>query len=403
MNMKFLLLSGLILFFFLGSVLINAPEVSAQGDRPMSTPDKRVSRELWDIWRQGFEFYEKGEMKMISGKYEEAIPFYQKSLDSFTEVQKQNPQWNRSVIEYRLNLCRRRLFSAKQKAEETADEIRRTARSSETPSEKVSVATDASAAQEAADRQAFDERLKKVSQENELRKKQIENLQTELTKLRPDAERGDAALKQIKGLMDERDQLDKQLTSLRLQFEKLQEEQKKVTPRAAELEKLLAAEQTKSTAYSKAFRDRSTEFTQLEERMKALASDKAKREDAFAELTQKYNASLKTTENVLSQNAEKVKSMTDALKTAESNLASLNAKLQESTKQYNEAVAEVSKLILEINPAYAYPHMLVSTCIEGVYHQRYFASHLPSLTDKANNADTIQLFYKDLIFKAIRD
>ena len=70
---------------------------------------------------------------------------------------------------------------------------------------------------------------------------------------------------------------------------------------------------------------------------------------------------------------------------------------------YKNFVGEVSKLILEINPAYAYPHMLVSTCIEGVYHQRYFASHLPSLTDKANNADTIQLFYKDLIFKAIHD
>lgn len=70
---------------------------------------------------------------------------------------------------------------------------------------------------------------------------------------------------------------------------------------------------------------------------------------------------------------------------------------------YKKFVAEISNLILEINPTYAYPHMLVSTCIEGVYHQRYFADHLPSLTDNVNNSNAIQLFYKDLIFKAIHD
>ncbi|MDZ7614074.1 MAG: hypothetical protein U5K51_10575 [Flavobacteriaceae bacterium] len=70
---------------------------------------------------------------------------------------------------------------------------------------------------------------------------------------------------------------------------------------------------------------------------------------------------------------------------------------------YKKFVAEISNLILEINPSYTYPHMLVSTCIEGVYHQRYFSEHLPSLTDKATNSNAIPLFYKDLIFKAIHD
>ena len=69
MNTKLLVRNGIFLSVFMGAALLPYQEVIAQGDRPMSTPDRRVSRELWDIWRQGFEYYEKGEMKMISGKY----------------------------------------------------------------------------------------------------------------------------------------------------------------------------------------------------------------------------------------------------------------------------------------------------------------------------------------------
>lgn len=69
--------------------------------------------------------------------------------------------------------------------------------------------------------------------------------------------------------------------------------------------------------------------------------------------------------------------------------------------QYKEVVNRVSNLILEINPSYKYPHMLVSTIIEGANHQRYFAEHIPSLTDVLEGEDAITIFYQELALKEL--
>ena len=68
---------------------------------------------------------------------------------------------------------------------------------------------------------------------------------------------------------------------------------------------------------------------------------------------------------------------------------------------YKRGVQRVSDFVLEINPSYEFPHMLISTAIEGAHQQRYFSEHLPSLTDVAKGKDNIVRFYKDLVFKTI--
>jgi AcrR family transcriptional regulator len=68
---------------------------------------------------------------------------------------------------------------------------------------------------------------------------------------------------------------------------------------------------------------------------------------------------------------------------------------------YKKIVAHISDILLEINPEYRYPHMLVSTMIEGVHHQKYFAHHLPSLTDKYDSEDFIYDFYTQMTFSTI--
>lgn len=70
---------------------------------------------------------------------------------------------------------------------------------------------------------------------------------------------------------------------------------------------------------------------------------------------------------------------------------------------YIRLVERVSGIILEINPNYKYAHMLVSTLIEGAHHQRYFAEHLPRLTDVNKGQDSIPRFYKEVVFKTIND
>ena len=68
---------------------------------------------------------------------------------------------------------------------------------------------------------------------------------------------------------------------------------------------------------------------------------------------------------------------------------------------YKALVEIVSQIILEIKPAYLYPHMLVSTIIEGSHHQRYFAEHLPRLTDVRNDQDAVTDFYTHLVKKEL--
>lgn len=70
---------------------------------------------------------------------------------------------------------------------------------------------------------------------------------------------------------------------------------------------------------------------------------------------------------------------------------------------YKQLVSKVGDIILEINPGYKYPQMLLSTAIEGALHQRYFSEHLPRLTNKIDGKkDTITEFYKEIVFKAIK-
>ncbi|MCF6213254.1 MAG: TetR family transcriptional regulator [Flavobacteriaceae bacterium] len=71
-------------------------------------------------------------------------------------------------------------------------------------------------------------------------------------------------------------------------------------------------------------------------------------------------------------------------------------------KAYKKVVQRVSNLILEINPKFKYPHMLVTTLIEGTHQQKYFAEHLPALTDVTKEKAFISDFYTTLIFKAIK-
>lgn len=63
---------------------------------------------------------------------------------------------------------------------------------------------------------------------------------------------------------------------------------------------------------------------------------------------------------------------------------------------YKSLVGGIADIILEINPKFKYPHMLVSTIIEGARHQRFFADHLPRLTDVVKGEDAITTFYTQL-------
>jgi AcrR family transcriptional regulator len=70
-------------------------------------------------------------------------------------------------------------------------------------------------------------------------------------------------------------------------------------------------------------------------------------------------------------------------------------------KTYKRVVQRVSDFVSEINPTYEFPHMLISTVIEGAHHQRYFSKHLPALTDFEEGKNNIVRFYIDLVFNTL--
>ncbi|TNE97195.1 MAG: hypothetical protein EP322_07085 [Bacteroidetes bacterium] len=70
-------------------------------------------------------------------------------------------------------------------------------------------------------------------------------------------------------------------------------------------------------------------------------------------------------------------------------------------KPFKDLVERISEIIMEIAPDYKYPHMLVSTIIEGAQHQRYFAEHLPRLTDIIEGEDAVYEFYMEMVNKIL--
>jgi AcrR family transcriptional regulator len=93
---------------------------------------------------------------------------------------------------------------------------------------------------------------------------------------------------------------------------------------------------------------------------------------------------------------------------SESSKAYLTKEVDQENKEgcfigYKRLVKRVSDIILEINPHYKYPHMLISTVVEGAHHQRYFAEHLPRLTDEIKDGDAVTGFYTEMVFKVIKE
>jgi AcrR family transcriptional regulator len=68
---------------------------------------------------------------------------------------------------------------------------------------------------------------------------------------------------------------------------------------------------------------------------------------------------------------------------------------------YKKFVAILSDIILAIHPGYPYPHMLITTIIEGIHHQTFFSEHLPSLTDRPTAGESLADFYYNLALLAI--
>ena len=72
-------------------------------------------------------------------------------------------------------------------------------------------------------------------------------------------------------------------------------------------------------------------------------------------------------------------------------------------RSYKRLCRTVADMITDVNPSYRYPLALVSTVTESSHMQKYFAEHLPSLTEVKHaqaDASTTQ-FLTEMVFRAI--
>ncbi|WP_224996307.1 TetR/AcrR family transcriptional regulator [Cesiribacter sp. SM1] len=71
-------------------------------------------------------------------------------------------------------------------------------------------------------------------------------------------------------------------------------------------------------------------------------------------------------------------------------------------RSYKRLCKRVSDIIMEINPDYPYPVSLVSTVTESAHYQKFFASHLPSLTNiDVSPGNRLEEFLIDMVMKTI--
>lgn len=94
---------------------------------------------------------------------------------------------------------------------------------------------------------------------------------------------------------------------------------------------------------------------------------------------------------------------------AESSKAYLNRDVDAENREglfrsYKRLCRSVADIITEINPAYRYPAALVSTVMESSHMQKYFAEHLPALTEVSHhNLDgSTTDFLTEMVFRTIR-
>lgn len=68
---------------------------------------------------------------------------------------------------------------------------------------------------------------------------------------------------------------------------------------------------------------------------------------------------------------------------------------------YKRVISRMTKMILAVNPNYAYPKSLSSNIIEGALHQHYIKDHFKTITD-CNEVVSPSQFYIDLALNVLK-
>eukprot|EP00831_Metopus_contortus_P030749 TRINITY_DN2516_c0_g2_i1.p1 TRINITY_DN2516_c0_g2~~TRINITY_DN2516_c0_g2_i1.p1 ORF type:complete len:672 (+),score=200.51 TRINITY_DN2516_c0_g2_i1:256-2271(+) len=68
----------------------------------------------WNTWRKGYEDYEMAEGAAIERQFKTSLMLFEKALSGFIEIQRRQPDWNKRIVDERIELCRRKIDRLKQ-------------------------------------------------------------------------------------------------------------------------------------------------------------------------------------------------------------------------------------------------------------------------------------------------
>ncbi len=278
-----------------------------------NSANTKLSQKFWDEWRTGLEAYEAGETALLAGRNEEAADNYKRALQAFQNIRKNNPNWNKNVINYRISLADRRLKTALRRMDyQTAQ------------------------AQGAID-------AEKALSEQKSANDRIAELQTSLAEserinadLRRAAEQGKLASQQVAGLLRDKKDLDAKYAALLLQYNELKKSADSATEGSTALEKSLRAEQSRSEALMKVVDDLREENRKFQKALEEAKDTLAENQKKLDKNTEELAAAEKTAElldDMQKKYAARDKELNDAINELKRNLKETEEKLAAKTKE----------------------------------------------------------------------
>ena len=309
--MKFKLMAALAL-----AVALPVQPVFSQSGSGASS---QASFDVWSTWRKGFESYEQAEKAVKNKDYSLAISHYRMSLNSFRAVRKSNPNWNRSVISYRIDLCLRRIRAAQ--------ELQVAAAKKAVP-EKPKAVVNAVPKRPVPQREDF------VTQSLKMRARLAE-AEKEIAALKRSIELNTKAAEQVKNLIKEKNELVEKNNMLTLLLEDSKEKLKRAD-RNRDRDRRIVEEKAKVTALSDKLRS-------LEVEMDTLKRQKAEAQNRRNEA-----------ELALRQNVQQITALTAAVETSRlvqkenqlllAQVVEMKKDRTELEKKLNEATRKIADL-----------------------------------------------------------
>ena len=300
--------------------------VRAQSDsRPKNAAESRLSARSWETWREGFEASEAGEAALIAGRNEEAAEYYKRALRAFKNVKKNNPNWNKNVINYRISLAEKRLNTALRRLE-----FQRTGSHEPASVPSGTAAGGASIPHTPSDPQSEIAALRRALKEAEDRN----------APLQKDAERGRLASGQVAGLIADKKETEAKYSTLLLQYEALKKQADASAAGNSGLEKAYKEEQFRSEALKKLVADLRKELDNAREQLRASEKELSARDEKIAKADAAM-ASAARTEKLL---ADVRRDLADLQKTVLAQREKNEARQKELSAALKEKIEECTRL-----------------------------------------------------------